>query len=381
MISKLICAATIPECSKSVEENVVCSLVTHYDKNVPPPATGNQPVPINVMVELRHISDIDEEKHTISLVAYIALNWDDPRLKIPKKSLTMDLETIWIPDTYFQNSVQVKSIQNMKRNSGKSLFVSNVGGFSIMDALAITFECKMNFDQFPFDQQNCAFEILGTLELGTHSDPKVILNQITLHTLQGNTIETSSPNDETTFNSSGLPFNVQLQTPKPFFRDGNYNEHHMQMPVVTLDFHLVRKSEKFHNLIITYFVPSGAFAFLSLFSFFIKPEVVPGRMGMLVTIFLIVIGIYKSVEAPPNRGYGYLEKWYIGVQVPILFALLEYGLILAVLKYKDGHQEIVLWGNVWKINDVLKKVDLMSFCLSVTLLTFSIIFDTISFVQ
>ena len=374
MISKLICAAAIPECSKSVEENVVCSLVTHYDKNVPPPATGNQPVPIDIAVELRHISDIDEEKHTITLIAYIILQWADPRLKVPKKSLAMDLDTIWIPDTYFQNSVQVKPIPNMKAKSGKKLVMYN-SNIVLYDAFAITFECKMNFDQFPFDQHNCAFEILGE-QLGD-SIPKFILNRISLHTRQGNIIETSSPNDETTFNSSGLPFNVQLKTPKPFFLDG-YN---LQIPVVTLDFHLVRKSENFHNLIITYFVPSGAFAFLSLFSFFIKPEVVPGRMGMLVTIFLIVIGIYKSVEAPPNRGYGYLEKWYIGVQVPILFALLEYGLILAVLKYKDGHQEIVLWGNVWKINDVLKKVDLKSFCLSVTLLTFTIIFDTISFVQ
>ena len=73
--------AIIPEC-KSVEENVVCTLVTHYDKDVPP-ATGEEPVPINVLVELRHISDIDEEKHTISFVAYIFLSWVDPRLKIP----------------------------------------------------------------------------------------------------------------------------------------------------------------------------------------------------------------------------------------------------------------------------------------------------------
>ena len=35
--------AIIPEC-KSVEENVVCTLVTHYDKDVPPPTIGNQPV-------------------------------------------------------------------------------------------------------------------------------------------------------------------------------------------------------------------------------------------------------------------------------------------------------------------------------------------------
>ena len=127
------------------------------------------------------------------------------------------------------------------------------------------------------------------------------------------------------------------------------------MPVVAINFYLLRKSEKFHQLIITYYIPSGAFAFLSLFSFFVKPEMVPGRMGMLVTIFLIVIGIYKSVEAPPKRGFGYLEKWYIGVQVPILFALLEYGFMLAVLKYKEGHQEIVIWGqsleNQWCVEN------------------------------
>ena len=171
----------------------------------------------------------------------------------------------------------------------------------------------MNFDQFPFDEQNCAFEILGAI-----SNPQVILNQISLHTRHGNTIEISPPNGVTTFNSSGLSFDVQLRTPKTFLLDGYDSE----MPVVAINFYLLRKSEKFHQLIITYYIPSGAFAFLSLFSFFVKPEMVPGRMGMLVTIFLIVIGIYKSVEAPPKRGFGYLEKWYIGVQVPILFALL-----------------------------------------------------------
>ena len=66
----------------------------------------------------------------------------------------------------------------------------------------------MNFDQFPFDEQNCAFEILGAI-----SNPQVILNQISLHTRHGNTIEISSPNGVTTFNSSGLSFDVQLQTP------------------------------------------------------------------------------------------------------------------------------------------------------------------------
>ena len=359
MIFKLI-NATIPEC-KSVEENEICSLVTPYDKNVPP-STEKQPVPINVGVELFHISDIDEEKHTITIVGYIALSWVDPRLKLPNITLGIDqtqvLDAIWIPNTGFDNSVQVKSIPSMKL-TGKKLFTSH-SHLTIIDTLAITFECKMNFAEFPFDQQNCFFEVTGVFSIA-----KVVLNQISLSTRQGpNIVEISSPNGVTTFNSSGLPFEVQLKTPKPSLIVG----YEFTIQRVTLDFHLSRKSEEFHKLLCSYFVPSGAFAFLSLFSFFIKPEVVPGRMGMLVTVFLIVISLYKTVKAPSDREFGYLDMWYIGVQVPILFALLEYGLILAVLKYKEGHEEIVLWGKARKINDMLKKVDLVSFCLNVTLI-------------
>ena len=334
LIYKLI-TATIPECN-SVEGNEVCTLVASYDKNVPP-STGNQPVHIDVGVELYHISDINEEKHTITIVGYVAHSWVDPNLKLPNNTtlpLALDhlLNAVWIPSTHFDNSVQVRSIPNMKA-TGKKLFTYH-SYLTLTDALAITFECKMNFAHFPFDQQNCAFEVIGGY--ASHdASPEILLNQMSLTTRQGpNAIETSFPNDLTTFNSSGLPFEIQLETPKPSLitaYDGT-------MQRVTLDFHFARKSEEFHKLLCSYFVPSGAFAFMSLFSFFIKPEVVPGRMGMLVTIFLIVIGIYKSVEAPPKRGFGYLEKWYIGVQVPILFAL------LAVLKYKEGHQEIVIWG-------------------------------------
>ena len=360
MIFKLI-NATIPKCK--VEGNEICSLVTPYDKNVPP-STEDQPIPIKVGVELYHISDIDEEKHTITIVGYIALSWVDPRLKLPNITLggidqTQLLDAVWIPNTGFDNSVQVKSISNMKL-TGKKLFTSH-SHLTIIDTLAIRFECKMNFAEFPFDQQNCAFEVTGGF-----SSAKVVLNQISLSTRQGpNIIETSSPNGVTTFNSSGLPFEVQLKTPKPSLIVTSYGGN---MQRVTLDFHLSRKSEEFHKLLCSYFVPSGAFAFLSLFSFFIKPEVVPGRMGMLVTVFLIVISLYKTVKGPSDREFGYLDMWYIGVQVPILFALLEYGLILAVLKYKEGHEEIVLWGKARKINDMLKKVDLVSFCLNVTLI-------------
>ena len=59
---------------------------------------------------------------------------------------------------------------------------------------------------------------------------------------------------------------------------------------------------------------------------------VPGRMGMIVTLYLISANVYNSVEANKNRGFSYIEVWMIGTQIPILLALCEYGFILYLKK-------------------------------------------------
>ncbi len=54
---------------------------------------------------------------------------------------------------------------------------------------------------------------------------------------------------------------------------------------------------------------------------------------MLVTLYLITANMYAAMEAPPNRGFSYAEVWMVGVQIPILMALIEYGYILSKLKF------------------------------------------------
>ena len=57
---------------------------------------------------------------------------------------------------------------------------------------------------------------------------------------------------------------------------------------------------------------------------------------MLITLDLIVTNIYKSVKAPAQRGFSYIEIWMIGVQIPILVGILEYATLLALKKYNTG---------------------------------------------
>ena len=57
-------------------------------------------------------------------------------------------------------------------------------------------------------------------------------------------------------------------------------------------------------------------------------------MGMLVTLYLISINVYTTLDAPPGRGFSYLELWMVGMQIPILVALVEYSLILGFRKFQ-----------------------------------------------
>ena len=91
---------------------------------------------------------------------------------------------------------------------------------------------------------------------------------------------------------------------------------------------------------------------------------VPGRMGMIVTLYLISANVYNSVDAPQSRGFSYIEYWMIGSHFPILLALVEYGFIL-LLKKLD-----------MKSNDrIIRKVDFLTMIVSFFLfVTFALIY-------
>ena len=77
---------------------------------------------------------------------------------------------------------------------------------------------------------------------------------------------------------------------------------------------MILRRNTFTLLIGGFFIPTSIFALLSMISFFINPDAVPGRMGLLVTLFLISSNVYNSLDAPQARGFSYTEVWLIGAQ-------------------------------------------------------------------
>ena len=92
---------------------------------------------------------------------------------------------------------------------------------------------------------------------------------------------------------------------------------------------------------------------------------------MLVTIFLVETIIYGSVEGPSTREFSYIEVWYAGVLIPIVFALIEYGITLGVMKYKGKNRELKNFAEGTTVEDVFNIADLTSFiCCAVFILIF-----------
>ena len=67
------------------------------------------------------------------------------------------------------------------------------------------------------------------------------------------------------------------------------------------------------HYIITYYLPSGLFVVVSWISFLIPPDIVPGRMALLITLFLVLVNIFNNINSnsPKAEGLTAIEIWML----------------------------------------------------------------------
>ena len=85
-----------------------------------------------------------------------------------------------------------------------------------------------------------------------------------------------------------------------------------------------------YGYIITYYLPSGLFVIVSWISFLIPFDVIPGRMTLLVTLFLVLINIFNAITTniPKAEGLTAIEVWMLICILFVFGALAEYTFIL-----------------------------------------------------
>ena len=104
-------------------------------------------------------------------------------------------------------------------------------------------------------------------------------------------------------NSERLDYNFIFKPLEPtVYYDDGYT---YSMAQIELRFSRTEKSK--NQIFGGYYAGTLTFASLSLVSFFIHPDMVPGRMGMLIMLYLIQVNTYGSLDAPPKRGFSSIE--------------------------------------------------------------------------
>merc|ERR1712013_481143 len=101
-------------------------------------------------------------------------------------------------------------------------------------------------------------------------------------------------------------------------------------------FHLSRRWTRY---IFIYYLPSSLCTITSWASFLINPQVVPGRMGLLVTLFLsLTTLLISTISSSPGVAVGItaLTAWIIIQYVFIVAAIIAYAALLAYIRFIDG---------------------------------------------
>ncbi len=92
----------------------------------------------------------------------------------------------------------------------------------------------------------------------------------------------------------------------------------------------IRLDRHYLKYLYVYYLPSGLFVVVSWASFLIPPEVVPGRMAMLITLFLVLINIFNTVttNSPNVEGMTAIAAWMIVCILFVFAALAGYAWLL-----------------------------------------------------
>ena len=84
------------------------------------------------------------------------------------------------------------------------------------------------------------------------------------------------------------------------------------------------------QIIIQVYLTSTSLVIVSWLSFIIQPSSIPGRMGLLVTVFLVIINIFISVknQSPATTGLNAGDVFLVVCIGQVFVALIEYALVL-----------------------------------------------------
>jgi len=296
---------------------------------------------IKIGFEISDVLAINDKDYSITFGLYFSVEWLEPRLNLSKdlwsegnRTTEMELvpvnleliKNLWLPNIFIYNLKSFKTIDVLSKLAG--LWIDSKKRIYYSQATHITFICPMVFDSFPLDTQQCKFQV-GSY---SYDMTRMVFDVSTLGYIQNT-------------QSIILDYDIEikeLNKNDQIFEAGALGNFSLAGFEMNLSRHVM-------SYIITYYLPSGLFVLVSWISFLIPPDIVPGRMALLITLFLVLVNIFNNVNtnSPKAEGLTAIEIWMLACILFVFGALVVYAVVLYLKQKKslDASQPCSCEGN------------------------------------
>lgn len=301
-----------------------------YNKYQVPVEDDDHPLNITIDFLVEELSGVQETNQFITARLDIEVTWPDHRLIANITDIDADdanhqnntwipmADTnLWLPNLNILNVQEIKHVSMMRSTSSLLVNPFTKKLWYYMRIL-VTISCPMTFEDFPFDAHVCAFEFMpadrsiDVIEL----KPGVFANL-------------SRPIPSVVqFTANLLPLTQEEVLHIPMGASNNFS-------VTGFKIHFQRKHFVY---VAAVFAPCALFVSISWISFLVPVGSHSARLGMLITILLVLINIFMNViyTAPVSGGINGLQLWILSCILFVALALVEYAIILWMKKREDA---------------------------------------------
>jgi len=309
------------ECTPEGRPKAICLATDYSTFDLPIRTECNE---IKIGFEISDVLKIDDKDYSITFGLYFSVEWIEPRLNLSQDLwgpsnvesdedlVPVNLELInslWVPNIFIYNLKTFRVIDVLSKLAG--LWIDRRKRIYYSQATHITFICPMLFDSFPLDTQICKFQV-GSY---SYEMSRMKFGVSTLGYIQSSGSQSIILDYKISIN--------ELKLRDQIFDAGALGNFSLAGFEMTLERHVM-------SYIITYYLPSGLFVVVSWISFLIPPDIVPGRMSLLITLFLVLVNIFNNVttNSPKAEGLTAIEIWMLACILFVFGALIEYAVIL-----------------------------------------------------
>lgn len=155
-----VMASNADEASQSDLMSMLDQKLASYDKRIRA-NSGDGPVRVNVTGYIIRSYDFDEVQNSHKVDMYFRQSWSDKRLQFSRVGTIFggaDLQSrIWIPDTFFTSSPNVKMTAVVNPNTFAR--ITNDGSVYISNLITAEVICDQLHAAFPIDTKICRLNI------------------------------------------------------------------------------------------------------------------------------------------------------------------------------------------------------------------------------